>query len=338
MDKQKESLSDHENCAAEDRLFNKTSISGSCEVISDVFHVYTSNLKQLVILSMVFYLSTYGLFLIIGIGLLAEESGAISKIINQIPGIHLPDPSASSSMRTLQYGGRLLAAATSNEGEFEISGLSRLLQVDTGDIFEVFQNLGFFKLFIFLLLIVVSSGFVSAVYNGAATHLVAEFYSGETTRSDKSFKYGWTFKWSVFSNAIVLLLVLLGSGMLFVGVPFFLAIGYQVDNGDDGITTAMQFAILVICLYIIALWIALILFKVTVPAIIIEKSRPMQAFRRSYDLCKSNFFFIFCALLGLKVILMIPTIVYKAVVAAIGINPFLSDLVLNCFILPMDVV
>ena len=142
MDKQKESLSDHENCAAEDRLFNKTSISGSCEVISDVFHVYTSNLKQLVILSMVFYLSTYGLFLIIGIGLLAEESGAISKIINQIPGIHLPDPSASSSMRTLQYGGRLLAAATSNEGEFEISGLSRRLQVDTGDIFEVFQNLG----------------------------------------------------------------------------------------------------------------------------------------------------------------------------------------------------
>jgi hypothetical protein len=314
-------------------LFDRPSVSIS-QVLSDVFHIYFTNWKQLVLMSSILYLVSYGVGFAIGLAIVAEQSGVVSKLINQIPGIHLPDHTPSSSGASTTYGSRLLLAGNDSDADVFVSGASRLLQEDMAEFKEAIQSMGF-SFVLMIILVVVAIGFFTSVYSGAIAHVVAEFYTGEPPTTEKSMRYGWSMKWKVYINSLIYITILLASGFIMIGVPVFFLSNHKDEDEDNGMGGLLIIELMV---FMIALIVSQVVFVAVVPAIVVEKASPVHAFQRSWNLCNYNFCLIFCAHAVFRLIVFCSTLLTSVIMSTLGVPEFLYNTILNVLCAPFQVV
>ena len=226
--------------------------------------------------------------------------------------------------REIEYLTVLLAGAAANGGSYDVSsyydggrrllehvtgitGLSRFLEQgyyygndyygnnEDGDVNQYYSdmdgfNIGFtpFALLIMILLFALAG----SIFNGAMTHAAAEYYAGAQSMVKKSLQYGWSKKLSIFSYQAI---------VGFAGfIIFFLSFSISL-----GLSKTDFFLTLVITgLFDTAIiGIVTTLLVASVPAIVVEKKSSIQAIKRSIELCKGHFCFIFMAMIGFNAII-----------------------------------
>uniref|UniRef100_A0A7S3VC46 Uncharacterized protein n=1 Tax=Chaetoceros debilis TaxID=122233 RepID=A0A7S3VC46_9STRA len=178
------------------------------------FRILYGHWKPLALITLAYYLACVAVGAVIGLILVAGEFGLISKLINQIPGLHhLPDfstTSSSSSSSDLGYARRLFGESSMIPDTSLFDRASRVLQEDAqsafsslDDIKALLHDKGILVGVGLALLIVLIFMVIASVYVGAIIHAVAEVYVDETPNALKSLTYGCSTIVPLYINNII---------------------------------------------------------------------------------------------------------------------------------------
>jgi hypothetical protein len=213
-----------------------------------------------------------------------------------------------------------------------VSGASRLLRGDndyydfdfpTGTIISL--------IFVFLLWIVVLA-LVGSIFTGAFSHAVAEIYAGSVDPcSDRSIKFGMKKMCSVFSFQLLLILSIVGIMLVTLVIP----IAFEVLEESFSLGLLI-FSILV---YTISMILFGAVMTAAVPSIVVEGKSPVQAYKRSWNLCKNFLCFIVCTIfaynLGVLVFSLGSIAILEKLPTAIGLVFHLAVNLLMMMIPPL---
>jgi len=184
------------------------------------------------------------------------------------------------------------------------SGTSRALQYYDNNDYNDYKSaasgllaIGVELVLIYLLFVAILT-FVASIFVGALNHFVAEIYTGGTPSVSRSLAYGWEKKWKVYVFQVLLMLAVLAIIVVDVGIP-----------------AAAGHAILGCAIAVVMLVIMSTVLLGAVPAIVVENKTPIDAFHRSYNLCKNYFCFIFCNQFMFNVIVLVFSIVNNLALA-----------------------
>lgn len=284
------------------------------------FRILLGHWKHLVLMTLAYYLACAATGLVIGAILVAEDFGLISKLINQIPGVYLPDFSSSSS--DVGYARRLLGENSIQDNSF-FDRASRVLQEDAQSAFEGLDDIknlldqkGIFFIAALVLVALLIITFIASVYTGGVIHAVAEVYTGEVPNALKSLKYGWSTKLPVYINSIFYMLAIVLVGAITVGIPGVYSDGYR-------------YLVLGFIVFYVMLLISSLLFTATSPAIVIEKASAVGAFMRSVRLCKNDLCVLFLINIVVGVIMNVYASILMGISEAIGIPDIISHPIIN---------
>jgi len=136
------------------------------------------------------------------------------------------------------------------------------------------------QIVVFVIIIIVVLSLVMSTFIGAMAHTAAEAYCGDTPEACKSIRVGWCHKWQIYIYQILILFVLFG--------VFLCAIFGGVASKNGAISFLVILVVFAFVIFFATVMVA------AIPAIIVEGKSSTGAIRRSYDLCKGEFCFIFC--------------------------------------------
>ncbi len=288
-------------------LFNNppTSIG---DVLGLVFSIFIAHWKTFALMSALYYVSiivTTAVLMMISWVIFAET---IAKIVSNIPA------GGGGSMNYYRHGRHLLDYAMNTSGASR--GVSRALQNYGGDDQAVIAGLAAigFELILMYLLFVAVFTLVASVFVGAFNHLVAEVYTGSSPSVSRSLSYGWGQKWKVYIFQLILSLAVLGIIIVDIGIPAALHHGL----------------VLGLILTVVMLVAMSTLLLSAIPSIIVENKTPIDAFKRSYDLCKNYFCFIFCNNFTFHIIVIVLLILMNVILdKAPAILSFIVHFLIN---------
>mmetsp|Transcript_27124 Transcript_27124/g.40166 ORF Transcript_27124/g.40166 Transcript_27124/m.40166 type:complete len:334 (+) Transcript_27124:53-1054(+) len=155
---------------------------------------------------------------------------------------------------------------------------------------------------------------VSSIYTGAMTHAIADIYAGNSPSISLSIGVGWAHKWKIYLFSLLLSFAL--------AAVLFVTIGISMSFGSGVIVELVVF-------FIVLTVLVGTLMLGAVPSIVVEGKSPIEAFFRSWNLCKSHVCFIFCSCLGFWavidfVMVFIYLILYQFPVALTAFNIVVS--------------
>lgn len=296
------------------------------------------------LIALAYYLACFAVGAVIGLILVAGEFGLISKLINQIPGLNLPDfsqTSSSSSSSDLGYARRLFGESSIPDSSL-FDRASRVLQEDAqnafsglDDIQALLHDKGFFVVVGLFLMFVLIIMFIASVYEGAIIHAVAEVYGDETPNASKSLTYGCSTVAPVYINTIIYVSAIILAGAISVGIPLVGLLSDDDVESESESESEPRFyfpffvAILGIFIFYAVVISSSLLFTATAPAIVIEKASAVGAFMRSARLCKRDV----CALFLVTIVVGLGTNIFASILmiisATIGIPDAISHPIIN---------
>jgi len=299
------------------------------------FRILCDHWKPLVLIALAYYLACFAVGAVIGLILVAGEFGLISKLINQIPGLNLPDFSQTSSS-DLGYTRRLFGESSIPDSSL-FDRASRVLQEDAQNAFSglediqaLLQEKGFLVVVGLFLLFVLIIMFIASVYEGAVIHAVAEVYGDETPNASKSLTYGCSTVAPVYFNTIIYVSTIILVGAISVGIPLAgLLSDDDADVQSEEPRPIFFVAILGFFIFYAVVITSSLLFTATAPAIVIEKASAVGAFMRSARLCKRDM----CALFCVSIVVGLGTNIFASILmiitATIGIPDAISHPIIN---------
>lgn len=298
------------------------------------FRILCGHWKPLALIVLAYYLACFAVGAVIGLILVAGEFGLISKLINQIPGLNLPNFSPSSST-DVGYARRLFGESSIPDSSL-FDRASRVLQEDAqsafnglDDIKALLHDKGIFVVVGLALLVVLIVMFIASVYAGALIHAVAEVYVDETPNASKSLIYGCSTLAPMYINSIIYMSAIILVGAIFVGIPVVgLLPGDEPNDDVDEKQLYIHVAIGILLFYIFVL-ISSLLFTASGPAIVIEKASAVGAFMRSVRLCKRDLCAIFLVTIVVGIITNIYGTILMTISATIGIPDVISHPIIN---------
>lgn len=213
-----------------------------------------------------------------------------------------------------------------------VSGASRLLSGDNDNYDFDFPTATIISLIFVILLWIVVIALVGSIFTGAFNHAVAEIYAGSVDPcSNRSIKFGMNKMFSVFSFQLLVILSSVGIALVTLVIP----IAYEVleESFSAGL---LIFGILVYTISMILFGAAM---TAAVPSIVVEGKSPVQAYKRSWNLCKNFLCFIVCTIfaynLGLLVFGLGSIVILEKLPPAIGIVFHLAINLLTMMIPPL---
>lgn len=240
------------------------------DVLGLVFSIFFAHWKTFALMSALYYVAIIVTSIVLVMFSYIVFAETIMKIASNIPMGAMNGGGAGNYYR---HGRHLL------DYVLNTSGASRALEgyypdaaVGAGILAIGFELILMYLLFVAVLTLVIS------VFVGAFNHVVAEVYTGGSPSVSRSLAYGWGQKWKVYIFQLILSLAVLGILLVDIGIPA--AAGHGVVLG-----------------FIVALGMLVALSTLllgAVPSIVVENKSPIDAFKRSYNLCKDYFCFIFC--------------------------------------------
>lgn len=174
-----------------------------------------------------------------------------------------------------------------------VSGASRLLrateEMGVNDYYDFdFPGTAIIISLIFVILLwIVVIALVGSIFTGAFNHAVAEIYAGSVDPcADRSIKFGMKKMFSVFSFQLLVILSTVGIMLVTLVIP----IAYEIveESYSAGL---LIFGILVFTISIFLFGAAM---TAAVPSIVVEGKSPVQAYKRSWNLCKNFLCFTAC--------------------------------------------
>jgi hypothetical protein len=284
------------------------------DVIKDVFKIFREHWRPLIVLTGYSFVTYVGTFLVLMIvtfvigaeevALLQETGQMMMQSQNNYGGYtrHLVDYSTgiTGTYRFLDYFGD-----SSNE-DFDGSYYSNP---------EI--NWGVFALtsiFIYMLWILAIS-FVASVFGGAMIHAIAEVYAGNVPVVQNSLQRGWAQKWTVFGYECI---VGVSSFILFV-VAFVLPVFWDVRHvyyGADGDVNGFKLLSIVLlagCIFLVGFAMINAVLVAAVPSIICEQKSTIEAFKRSFQLCKHYICFIIGSYFTYQLVLIGATAIVNSI-------------------------
>lgn len=264
------------------QLFNNPPTS-FFQAIRLVFSIFGSNWKPFVLISIFYYIAMFVVFFFLGLIFAIVFAETIAKISSSVSSVS----SSGGGFGDGGYYARHLLDYSIGTG-----GASRALENyydDFGNNADVLEALlgaemqlmaiGF-ELILMYILLVVAATFVSSIFTGALTHAVAEVYTGGSPSTSRSLAYGWQQKLKVYVFQVLLSLAVLAILLVDVGIP-------ASAHSYKGIFIGLIIAIVML----VSMGTVLL---GAIPAIVVENKNPVDAFKRSWNLCKDYFCFIFC--------------------------------------------
>ncbi len=316
------------------------------QVISTVFSIFGSEWKTLILFTAMYLISVGAIAIVLGIFLFICLSTELMNL------------AALFAMRAGAAGGGGGGMRHLLDYSSGVSGASRLLSgvsrgLDQyydygGDDGTVIPNFDVTKLvvtlvFVFIIMMVAIS-FAASVFTGSQTHAVGEIYAGNTPDFQTSFERGWARKWTVLAYQILYGILSFSIFMVTFIIPFLFEVKHDIDEagGDpnninpmDLISGALLFGIITVIIFVVLSS----LLAAAIPAMIVENKSALQAFKRSYELCKGYICFIFCTMCCYNVLLafvmQIANILLSKLPAFIAIILHLFVNVVSCTIVPM---
>lgn len=314
------------------------------QVISTVFSIFGSEWKTLILFTAMYLISVGAIAFVLGVFLFICFSTELMNL------------AALFAMRAgAARGGGMRQLLDYSSG---VSGASRLLSGVSrgleqyydygGDDGTAIPNFDVVKLvatlvFVFIIMMVAIS-FAASVFTGSQTHAVGEIYAGNTPDFRTSFERGWARKWTVLAYQILYGILSFSIFMVTFIIPFLFEVKHDIDEagGDpnninpmDLISGALLFGIITVIIFVVLSS----LLAASIPAMIVENKSALQAFKRSYELCKGYICFIFCTMCCCNVLLafvmQIANILSSKLPAFIAIILHLLVNVVTCAIVPM---
>jgi len=195
-----------------------------------------------------------------------------------------------------------------------ISGASRFLGYydqdynAPNDDFEFDAGFIITLIFMYVLWVVILC-LIAAVFAGAFTHTLAEIYAGGTPTLGKSLRHGMGNMCNLFTYHILYILAITGL-CFFIGIPTFM-LAFGNDQPHFGVIF-LGYLVLIVVLPALVVIVSSGL-TAAIPSIVVEKKTAVQAFGRSWALCKNFICFIFCCQFSYNLVVFIVTIVINLV-------------------------
>jgi hypothetical protein len=314
------------------------------QVISTVFSIFQSEWKTLILFTSMYLVSIATIAILLGVFLFICFSTELMNL------------AALFAMKAGEAGGggvrQLLDYSSGVSGASRLlSGVSRAMEGyydydgDDGTANPNFDVIKFVAtlLFVFITMMVVIS-FAASVFVGSQTHAVGEIYAGNTPDFQTSFERGWARKWTVLAYQILHGILSFSIFMVTFIIPFLFEVKHDIDEagGDPNninpmnlLPGAFLFGVITVIIFVVLSS----LLAASLPAMIVENKSALQAFKRSYELCKGYICFIFCAMFCYNVLLAIAmqivNILLSKLPAFIAIILHLLVNVVTCTIVPM---
>lgn len=265
------------------------------DVFSTVFHLFIGNWKPLVLLT----LAQFGSWIVTVLVLVLVTFIAAASYIQTF----------MAMLKNLQnqggYGRHLLDYSTG------ISGASRLLgyygqDQDYNNYNDSEFTAGFIITMIFMYFLwAIIICLVTGVFTGAYTHTLAEIYAGGTPTLRKSLRHGIGNMCKLFTYLILLILAITGLYLIIVIPTSMLALANDPPNYGAFFLGALVF---IVVLVIVSAGLT-----AAIPSIVVEKKTAVQAFGRSWALCKNFICFILCCQFTYNLVLIVVLIVINMV-------------------------
>jgi len=268
-------------------------------VVKDGFIIVREHWKPLLIISLLQMVSVIGVCIVLGIFMAVAFAQVFADIAsaasNMQPsdmgnGRHLVEYMVGSgTTRVLDY-----MAGGGNDNQNQMSNIN--VEAFSDIMIKYGAQIVVMSVITILIVSLVMSTFV-----GAMAHTVAEVYSGDTPEACKSIRFGWSHKWQIYIYQIITLFV------LFVVLVSSIFVGIASDNGF--VYFLIMLAVLAFIIFFGTVMVA------AIPVIIVEGKSSIGAIRRSYDLCKGEFCFIFCTVVCLQLSLLVLSIVINMILS-----------------------
>jgi len=268
-------------------------------VVKDGFIIVREHWKPLLIISLLQMVSVIGVCIVLGIFMAVAFAQVFADIAsaasNMQPsdmgnGRHLVEYMVGSgTTRVLDY-----MAGGGNDNQNQMSNIN--VEAFSDIMIKYGAQIVVMSVITILIVSLVVSTFV-----GAMAHTVAEAYSGDTPKACKSIRFGWSHKWQIYIYQIITLFV------LFVVLVSSIFVGIASDNGF--VYFLIMLAVLAFIIFFGTVMVA------AIPVIIVEGKSSIGAIRRSYDLCKGEFCFIFCTVVCLQLSLLVLLIVINMILS-----------------------
>lgn len=170
-----------------------------------------------------------------------------------------------------------------------VSGASRLLEQNNygfnDEDFEPDAKFFMVMIAIYSMWLVVIS-LVSSVFIGAFYHALGHIYTGSVPSLNKSISHGVEKMWRVYTFTLLY-------GFALVAMILFTIVPAMMINIPD--FEHMGLLVISFMVFIISVAVIASLMAASIPSIVIERKSALQAFKRSYYLCKSYIGLIFCS-------------------------------------------
>lgn len=298
------------------------------DVIKVVFGIFCENWRPLVVLtgfSFAAYVVTF-LLLLIATFVVGAEEIALLKQAGQMM--------TQSESNYGGYGRHLMDYSTGIIGTYRFLDSNSYYSYD--DLFDessyyTSQNInwGIFALtsiLIYILWVFVIS-LVASVFSGAMVHAIAEIYTGNVPVVQNCLQRGWAKKWTIFGYQFIVAV----SNFLFFFIAFVLPVAwdlsYEYDVAEDDVNPVKIVSIILLAAFIFVAGFVIInaLLVAAVPSIMCEQTSTLEAFKRSFQLCKNYICFIIGSyftyqliLIGTIVIVNLILSVLPGAISAIG--------------------
>lgn len=248
---------------------------GVIDVFSTACTIAKENWKTLGLIAIFQLLSLIGAALVLGLITFLVAATYIMTLIGAINKITGGDIGGFGGRSLLDYSvgvhgaSRLLDEYGNNDFGDMDDDFANLFSADT-----IFVILGLWFLWMFVL------SLITSLYAGTFYHALASIYTGGFPSVRESMGRGVARMWSVYFFSLLYTLSLTGLFILMVGLP--------IKAGSSG---GIAFGLI---LFFITMVIFGSLMTAAPSAIVVERVRVLQAFGRSFDLCKSFLCFVFC--------------------------------------------
>ncbi|GFH55482.1 hypothetical protein CTEN210_11958 [Chaetoceros tenuissimus] len=288
-------------------------------VLSITFSIFALEWKTYVKLAAFYFLSVIAVSITVG------------AIAATILGISMPN-----SMQNILPVGTM----TRNLLDYApgMSGTSRLLQYYSDEdtslpmvpYYDIPQNLVSLVI-AFTLVLVILFIYVESIFIGGFTYTTGEVYSGNTPSYKKSMQVALSKQLKVFEYNLTVtgVFLLIGALLFFLPMKEILrqVLVDPTNNVDmDEITPKL-------CIFgsiTILIYLSLATFLIAViPAIILEKKTPIEACKRSFQICGDYYFFLFFSVLGYIVLFILFSSITNEIFDALGAIGVIGHLTVN---------
>jgi hypothetical protein len=297
------------------------------DVIKVVFGIFSENWRPLIVLTGFSFAAYVGTFLVLLIAtfVIGAEEIALLKQAGQMM--------TQSQGNYGGYGRHLLDYSTGIIGTYRFLDNYYDYSHDEGfdESYYTYQNInwGIFALtsiFIYILWVIAIS-LVASVFSGAMVHATAEIYAGNVPVVQNCLQRGWAKKWTIFGYQFIVAV----SNFLFFIIAFVLPVAwdlsYEYYAAEDDVNPVKIVSIILLAAFIFVAGFVIIntLLVAAVPSIMCEQTSTVEAFKRSFQLCKNYICFIIGSyftyqliLIGTIVIVNLILSVLPGAISAIG--------------------